>query len=115
MNNMNTKYKYIITSFVLNTLLHHVGMSWIIETHEQLKCDMKKNNPDWITGGPWYNKSICKKIYGTVFENYIINARTDRYKIMCYIDAHEKYNPSPFDYVRSGGGLRYHKIHQQKH
>ena len=25
--NMNTKYKAIITSFVLNTILHHVGMS----------------------------------------------------------------------------------------
>ena len=26
MKNMNKNYKYIITSFVLNTLLHHVGM-----------------------------------------------------------------------------------------
>ena len=26
-NNMNTNYKDIITSFVLNILLHHVGMS----------------------------------------------------------------------------------------
>ena len=25
-NNMNTNYKYIITSFLLNTLLQHVGM-----------------------------------------------------------------------------------------
>ena len=39
---MNNKYKYIITSFFFNTLLHHVGISWIIETHEQLKYDMKK-------------------------------------------------------------------------
>ena len=62
MNNMNTKYKYIITSFLLNTLLHHVVMSWIIETHNQLKYDMDKNNPNWITVGPWYNTSICKKI-----------------------------------------------------
>ena len=31
-DNMNTKYKYIITSFVLNTVLHHFGISWIIET-----------------------------------------------------------------------------------
>ena len=30
-DNMNTKYKDIITSFVLNTVLHHVGMSWIIK------------------------------------------------------------------------------------
>ena len=31
MTNMNTNYRDIITSFVLNTMLHHVGMSWIIE------------------------------------------------------------------------------------
>ena len=35
-NNMNTNYKGIITSFLCNTVLHHVGISWIIETHEQL-------------------------------------------------------------------------------
>ena len=27
MKNINTNYKYIITSFVLNTVLKHVGMS----------------------------------------------------------------------------------------
>ena len=32
MKNMNTSYKYIITLFVLNTVLHRVGISWIIET-----------------------------------------------------------------------------------
>ena len=31
MGDMNTKYKDIITSFVLNTVLHHFGMSWIIK------------------------------------------------------------------------------------
>ena len=35
MNNMNTNYKDIITTFVLNTMLHHVGMSWIFETNQQ--------------------------------------------------------------------------------
>ena len=45
-NNINTNYKDIITSFVLNTVLHSVGMSWIIEIHEQLKYDMDKHNID---------------------------------------------------------------------
>ena len=40
MKNINTNYKDIITSFVLNALLHHFVMSWIIETHEQLKYYM---------------------------------------------------------------------------
>ena len=27
---LNTTYQYIITTFVLNKMLHHVGMLWII-------------------------------------------------------------------------------------
>ena len=33
MDNMNATYQDIITSFVFNTTLHHVGMLSIIETH----------------------------------------------------------------------------------
>ena len=68
MKNMNTNYKDIITSFVLNIVLHHVGMSWIIETNKYLEYDMDKNNPDFMTGGPWYNISIYEKIHGKLFE-----------------------------------------------
>ena len=35
-DNMNTTYQYIITTFALNTILHNDGMLCIIETHEQL-------------------------------------------------------------------------------
>ena len=31
-----------------------------------------------LTGVPWYNTYIYKKIYGKLFEVFIINARTDR-------------------------------------
>ena len=79
MKNINTNYNDIITQFLLNTMLHHVGMLWKIETNQQLKYDIYKHNPDWITRGPWYNTSICKKIHGTVFEIYFRNARNDRY------------------------------------
>ena len=41
---MNTTYEDITTTFVLNTMLHHVGMLWIIETHEQLQYDMDEKN-----------------------------------------------------------------------
>ena len=51
---------------------------------------MENNNSEWMTCGPWYNMSICKKLQGKVFEGFIINARTDRYNIMCSIDSHEK-------------------------
>ena len=78
MDIMNTKYQDIIKTFVLNTMLHHVGMLRIIETHEQLQYDMDKNNSEWMTCGPWYNTSICKKLHGNVFEGFIGNERTDR-------------------------------------
>ena len=41
-----------------------------------------------MKGGPWYNTSILKKLHGKLFEAFIINARTDRYNIMCYIYAY---------------------------
>ena len=87
---LNTIYQDIITTIVLNTMLQHVDMLWIIETHEQLQYDMDEQNSEWMTGGPWYNTSICKKLHGNVFEGFIINARTDRYNIMCSIDAQER-------------------------
>ena len=39
-NNINTTYQDIITTFILNTILKNVGMLWITENHEQLKYDM---------------------------------------------------------------------------
>ena len=85
-------------------MLHHVGMSWIIEIHEKLRYDMYKHNIEWMTGVPWYNTSICKKSHGKVFDVFIRNSRTDRYNIMCYIDAHEKYHQSSSCYDDSSGG-----------
>ena len=38
------------------------------------------------------------------FEEFIRNARNDRYNIMCYINAREKENPSESDDGRSSGG-----------
>ena len=51
---------------------------------------MDKYNSKWMTGGTWYNTSICKKLHGNLFEGFIRNARNDRYNIMCSIGAHEK-------------------------
>ena len=50
---LDTTYQVIITTSILNTMLQHFGMWWIIETHEQLKYDMDKQNSDWMKGGPW--------------------------------------------------------------
>ena len=47
-----------------------------------------------MTGVPWYNTSICKRLHVKLFGGFIINARTDRYNIMCYIDTYERYHQS---------------------
>ena len=65
-------------------------MLWIIENYEELKYDMGIQNSDWLKGSPWYNTSICKKLHGGLFEGFIINARTGRYNIMCFIYAYER-------------------------
>ena len=104
-DNLNTSYQDIITTFAFNKILHHVGMLWIIEDYEQLKYDTDIQNSDCMTGGPWYNTSIWKKLHGKLFEGFIKNARTDRYHIMCYIDTHEKlHHSSSCDDGISGGG-----------
>ena len=45
-------------------MLHHFGMMWIIENHEEIKDDLDILNSDWLTGGPWYNTYICKELHG---------------------------------------------------
>ena len=75
---------------MLNEILHHVSMSWIISSNKEMKYDTNKNNhQDWLNKCPWYNTSICQKLHGSRFENFITQARTDRYNLMCYFVAHD--------------------------
>ena len=79
----------VITKFVLNKILHHVGMSWIIRSNQEMEYGMDENNhQDWLNKGPWYNTSICSKLHGSRFEGFITQARTDRYNLMCSLVAH---------------------------
>ena len=95
----------MITKFVLNTVLHHVGLSWIIYSNKEMKYDIKENNhPDWLNKGPRYNTAICYKLYGTVFDDFIRNDRTYRCNIMCYIPSHDKLQPTWVDDAGIGGG-----------
>ena len=66
---------------------------------------MEIKNSDSMIGDPFYNTFICKKLNGNVFDAFIKNARTDRYNIMCYINAYERKNESSScDDGRNGGG-----------
>ena len=100
MDNMNTKYKDIIVLFVSNTVLKHVGTSWIIETNKHLVCDMEKHNPDWVTIGPWYNTFISKNY----MEKNLLIIQEQTYIISCVLLMHIKNNLSEHDDGSIGDG-----------
>ena len=83
-------FEEIITKFVLNKILHHVGMSWIIFSNTEMKYEIDEiNDPDWLNKGPWYNIESCSKLHGNFFEDFITHARTDIYNILYSIVAHD--------------------------
>ena len=73
-------------------MLHHVGMSWITSSKKEMDYDKctNRNHLDWFDTGPWYNKNICSRLHGITFEDFITQARTDRYNIMCSLVAHDR-------------------------
>ena len=46
-----------------------------------------------LNEGPWYNRNICSKINGSRFEDFITQARTDQYNIICYLVAPDRLQP----------------------
>ena len=45
----NNTFDETFTKFVLNAILHHVGMSWIISSNKEMKYEMDENNhQDWF-------------------------------------------------------------------
>ena len=94
-------YDEIITKFVLNAMLHHVCMSWIIRSNKEInyEINIESNHLYWSNKGPWYNRNICSKLHGIRFEYFITQARTDRYNLMCYLVDHDRLQPYYEDYV----------------
>ena len=44
----------VITKFVLNLILHHVGMSWIISSNQEMNYEINENNHQaWLNKVPW--------------------------------------------------------------
>ena len=97
-------YDEIITKFVLNAMLHNIGMSRIIRSNQEMECDMntKSNHLYWQNKGPWYNKNICSKLNGIKFEDFITQAQTDGYNLMCSLVAHDWLEP---DYKDDGSSI----------
>ena len=63
-------YDEIVTKFVLNTMLHQVGMSWIISSNREIEYEIntERNHLDWLNKGPWYSRNISSKLNGSRFE-----------------------------------------------
>ena len=83
-------YDKMITPFVMNSMLCHIGISWMISSKKEMDYDnfSHHENVAWFETGPWHNKNICSKLYGTTFEVFIKQARIDRYNIMCSLVSH---------------------------
>ena len=72
-------------------MLHHVGMSWTISSNREMEYEINEtNNKYWLNKGPWYNISICYKLHGSRFEDFITQARTDQYNLMCSLVDHDR-------------------------
>ena len=85
-----SKFEEMITTFLLNTILHHVGMSWIISSTNEMKYEIYEiNYKDLLNKGPWYNTDICSRLHVSLFEYFITHARTDRNNLMCSLVAHD--------------------------
>ena len=63
----------------------------IISSNEKMKYEINESNyQDWFNKGPWYNTDICSRFLRSLFEYFIIHARTYRYNIMCSLFAHNQ-------------------------
>ena len=84
-------FEEIIPKFVINAILHHVGISWIISSSNEVKYEIDKNDHQyWLNRVPWYNTDICPRLHGSLFEYFITQERTNRYNLMCSLVAHDK-------------------------
>ena len=57
----NSTFEEMITQFVLNAILHHVGMSWIISSNNEMKYEIDESNHQyWLNKGTWYTQKYVQ-------------------------------------------------------
>ena len=71
----------------------------------EYEINTESNHLDWLNKGPWYNRNICSKLHGSRFEDFITQAITDRYNLMCSLVAHDRLQPD-YEYDESSIGDR---------
>ena len=70
-------------------------MMWIISSNDEMKYEIDKiNHQDCFNKVPWYNKDICSRLHGSLFEYFITHAGTNRYNLKCYLVPHGKKIPA---------------------
>ena len=80
---------------MLNSILHHVGMSWIIRFNNEIKYEIDEiDHQDCLNKGPWYNTSICSRLHEITFKDFITNARTNRYNLKFSLVSNDKKLPA---------------------
>ena len=63
---------------MLNAILHHVGMSWIISSNNEMKYEIDRiNHQYWLNKGPWYNTDIYSWLHVSMFGDFITHEKTD--------------------------------------
>ena len=65
----------------------------------------KSNHLDWLNKVPRYNRNVYSKLYGIRLKDFITQARTDRYNLMCSLVAHDRLQPD-YEYDVSSIGDR---------
>ena len=76
---------------MLNEILHHVGMSWIISSNDEMKYEIDKHNhQDWLNKGPWYNTDTCSRLHRSMFEYFITHTKNYIYNLMRSLVPHDK-------------------------
>ena len=100
----NSTFEEMINKCMLNEILYHVGMLWIIRSSNEIKYEIDKSNHRyWLDKGPWYNIDIYSRLHGSLLEYFITHARTDINNFMFYLISHDKIQPAYEDDERSIG------------
>ena len=61
-----------------------------MKNNKYYKFEMNLEDTQWTEKGTWYNTTICAKLKGKIFKDYLKIRQKYRYNLMCYVDAYNK-------------------------
>ena len=79
-------YNKSITQFLLNAMLHHVGMSCIISSKQEMDYDNFTNikNLSWFDTGPWHKKISVLNYMEPLLKD-LLHRLEQTYTILCVL------------------------------